>query len=109
MNLKIGKNALSAHYDVYPLDSGAAMLDMMKNVKPDLILLDIMMPEMDGYAVLKRLKSDPRAADIPVIFLTSKGDIGTVLDGISSGVNDYVVKPFDPAVLLKRLDAQFSK
>jgi len=109
VNLKIGKNALSDHYDVFPLDSGKALLEMLKNVKPDLILLDIMMPEMDGHETLKRLKSDDQAAGIPVIFLTSKGDIGTVLEGISGGINDYIVKPFEPEQLLKCIAAQFNK
>jgi len=107
--LKIGKNALSAHYDVYPLDSGKALLEMLKNIQPDLILLDIMMPEMDGYKTLKRLKFNDQFAKIPVIFLTSKGDIGSVLDGISGGVDDYIIKPFEQAQLLKRIDAQFEK
>ncbi|MCL2216355.1 MAG: response regulator [Defluviitaleaceae bacterium] len=109
VNLTAGKNALSGHYDVFPLDSGNDLLEMLQNVLPDLILLDIMMPEMDGHEALKRLKANKQAAHIPVIFLTSKGDIGTVLEGISGGINDYIVKPFDPAQLLKRVDAQFSK
>jgi len=109
INLKTGKNALANHYDVYPLDSGKALFEMLPNVQPDLILLDIMMPEMDGHEVLKRLKADKQAAHIPVIFLTSKGDIGTVLAGISGGINDYIVKPFDPKLLLSRVDAQFNK
>ena len=109
VNLKIGKNALSGHYDVFPLDSGKALLDMLKTIQPDLILLDIMMPDMDGHQTLKQLKSNAQSATIPVIFLTSKGDIGTVLAGISGGINDYIVKPFDPAQLLARIDAQFNK
>jgi len=107
--LKMGKNALADHYDVFPLDSGKALLDMLKSVQPDLILLDIMMPEMDGHEALNQLKANKQSAGIPVIFLTSKGDIGTVLEGISGGINDYIVKPFDPAQLLKRIDAQFDK
>jgi len=109
VNLKIGKNALSDHYDVFPLDSGKALIEMLQSVQPDLILLDIMMPEMDGHETLKRLKTNKQAANIPVIFLTSKGDIGTVLEGISGGINDYIVKPFDPALLRSRIDAQFDK
>jgi putative two-component system response regulator len=109
VNLKMGKNAISEYYDVYPLDSGKAMLEMLRSVQPDLILLDIMMPEMDGHEALKQLKADRQAADIPVIFLTARGDIGTVLEGISGGINDYIVKPFEPAQLLKRIDAQFDK
>jgi len=109
VNLKIGKIALSNHYDVFPLESGKALLDMLKNVQPDLILLDIIMPEMDGHETLRQLKTNKHAADIPVIFLTSKGDIGTVLKGISGGINDYIVKPFDPTQLLRRIDAQFDR
>jgi len=109
VNLKIGKNAISDHYDVFPLDSGKSLLEMLNDIQPDLILLDIMMPEMDGHETLKRLRADKRAAGIPVIFLTSKGDIGTVLEGISGGINDYIVKPFDPAQLLKRINAQFDR
>jgi DNA-binding response OmpR family regulator len=109
VNLKMGKNALSAHYDVFALDSGSAMLEMLKNVQPDLILLDIMMPKMDGLEALKHLRAGSHAPNVPVIFLTSKGDIGTVLKGISGGVNDYIVKPFEPAQLRGRIDAQFEK
>jgi putative two-component system response regulator len=108
VNLKMGKNALASRYDVFPLESGQAMLDMLSNVTPDLILLDINMPEMDGYEVLKRLKNNKNAADIPVIFVTAKGDIGSVLEGISGGIDDYIVKPFDPEILLGRVNAQLS-
>jgi DNA-binding response OmpR family regulator len=109
VNLKIAKNALSDHYDVFPLDSGKAMLNMLASVQPDLILLDIMMPEMDGLEALKHLKANKQTANIPVIFLTSKGDIGTVLEGISGGIRDYIIKPFDPTQLRERMDAQFKK
>jgi putative two-component system response regulator len=106
INLKMGKNALSDHFDVFALDSGQAMLDMLENILPDLILLDINMPEMDGYTALKLLKANKKATDIPVIFVTAQGDIGSVLEGISGGINDYVVKPFEPALLLERVNAQ---
>jgi putative two-component system response regulator len=109
VNLKMGKNALSNYFDVFPLESGQAMLDMLNNVQPDLILLDINMPEMDGYEALTRLKANKNAAHIPVIFLTAKGDIGSVLEGISGGINDYIVKPFEPATLLERVNAQLTR
>ncbi|MCL2248875.1 MAG: response regulator [Oscillospiraceae bacterium] len=104
--LVAGKNALSSHYDVFPLDSGRVMLEVLQNVQPDLILLDIMMPDMDGHETLKKIKVNEKTANIPVIFLTSKGDTGTVLTGIMEGVNDFIVKPFDPADLFKRVYAQ---
>jgi putative two-component system response regulator len=107
LNLKQGKNALSQYYDVIALDSGNALLEMLQSVTPDLILLDVMMPEMDGHETLKLVKK--QNANIPVIFLTAKGDIGTVLEGISGGINDYIVKPFEPKQLLQRINAQFEK
>jgi DNA-binding response OmpR family regulator len=109
VNLKMAKNALSAYYDVFPLDSGKALLDMLASVQPDLILLDIMMPEMDGLETLKHIKANKHTVNTPVVFLTSKGDIGTVLEGISGGIKDYIIKPFDPTQLRERIDAQFEK
>jgi len=109
VNLKAAKNALSGHYDVYALDSGEALLDMLQNIRPALILLDIMMPEMDGHETLKRVKANNRTADIPVVFLTSKSDAVAVTNGISGGASDYIVKPFEPEQLLMRLEAHFNK
>ncbi|MCL2357435.1 MAG: response regulator [Defluviitaleaceae bacterium] len=108
-NLRAGTAALSGKYDVYTLNSGQELLQLLKTVLPDLILLDIMMPGTDGHEVLKLLKADTQTEEIPVFFLTAKGDIGTVLEGISGGVNDYIVKPFDREQLLERIDARFSR
>lgn len=68
--------------------------------KPDLILLDIIMPDMDGFAVLSRLKSNEETRSIPVIMLTAKGDIGSIAQAQSSLAADYIIKPFTPQVLL---------
>jgi PleD family two-component response regulator len=70
---------------------------------PDLILLDIMMPGMDGYEVCRQLKSDPQTSDIPVIFLTSKTDIADEERGFESGAVDYIIKPISPPILLARV------
>jgi PleD family two-component response regulator len=70
---------------------------------PDLILLDIMMPGMDGYEVCRQLKSDPQTSDIPVIFLTSRGDVAGEEQGFAAGAVDYIIKPLSPPILLARV------
>jgi PleD family two-component response regulator len=70
---------------------------------PDLILLDIMMPGMDGYEVCRQLKSDPQTSDIPVIFLTSKTDIENEEEGFNLGAVDYITKPISPPILRARV------
>ncbi|MCL2279583.1 MAG: response regulator [Oscillospiraceae bacterium] len=103
-NLTIGKRALSGVYNVFTLDSGADMLDMLDNLHPDLILLDVNMPEMDGHEAIERLKSDAKTANIPVIFLTALNDEEMELKGLSLGAIDYISKPFSAPLLLKRLE-----
>jgi PleD family two-component response regulator len=70
---------------------------------PDLILLDIMMPGMDGYEVCRQLKSDSQTADIPVIFLTTKSDVADEEKGFALGAIDYITKPISPPILLARI------
>ena len=105
-NLSQGKNILKAHYKVYPARSVAKLFETLENITPDLILLDIEMPEMDGYEAIRRLKTDRRFADIPVIFLTSKSDEGSQLEGFELGAADYMSKPFSAPLLLKRIANQ---
>jgi len=102
-NLIVSEEALSEHYEVITMLSGALVFELLNDVVPDLILLDILMPEMDGFAVLKKLKGDDRYADIPVIFLTSKNDIDTEVLGFEMGVVDFIIKPFSKPVLLNRI------
>jgi putative two-component system response regulator len=80
------------------------MFDLLEDLMPDMILLDIEMPEMDGYEAMKRLKAKEKFRDIPVIFLTSKTDMGSELEGLSLGAIDYVAKPFSAPLLLKRIE-----
>ncbi|MEE9913917.1 MAG: response regulator [Deltaproteobacteria bacterium] len=70
---------------------------------PDLILLDIMMPEMDGYEVCRQLKGQPETRDIPVIFLTAKTEIEDEVNGFELGAADYITKPISPPILLARV------
>jgi putative two-component system response regulator len=104
MCLDMGMEILKNKYTVYPIPSGDQALQILKKVIPDLILLDIEMPVMDGYEVIKKLKEENETKDIPVIFLTSHTDPGNELDGLSMGAIDYVSKPFSPLLLVKRIE-----
>jgi len=104
MCLDMGTEILKNKYTVYPVPSGEQALQILKKVIPDLILLDIEMPVMDGYEVIKKLKETDDTKDIPVIFLTSHTDPGNELDGLSMGAIDYVTKPFSPLLLVQRID-----
>lgn len=102
--LVAGKNVLSENYEVYSVSSGERLFKLLDNVVPDLIMLDVEMPEMSGFEVLERLKNLHGFCDIPVIFLTGKSDPESELDGLSLGAVDYLTKPFSPALLLKRIE-----
>jgi putative two-component system response regulator len=104
MCLDMGMEILKNKYTVYPVPSGEQALQILKKVTPDLILLDIEMPIMDGHEVIKKLKEENETKDIPVIFLTSHTDPGNELDGLSMGAIDYVTKPFSPLLLVQRIE-----
>jgi putative two-component system response regulator len=97
---------LKTFYEVYPAPSAAKLFEILENVVPDLVLLDIEMPEINGYEAMKRMKSDPRLSDTPVIFLTAKSDEESELEGFNLGAKDYISKPFSPPLLLKRIENQ---
>ena len=99
-NLRIGKNVLSGKYIVATAPSAAKLLTLLVNNRPDLILLDIDMPEMDGYAAIETLKMRPDTKDIPVIFLTAMTDSENQEKGRAMGAVDYITKPFDPPSLI---------
>jgi putative two-component system response regulator len=104
--LTLGRNMLKAYYEVYPAPSVAKLFEILENVVPDLILLDIEMPEVNGYEAIKKLKSEPRFADIPAIFLTVREDENSELEGFGLGAADYISKPFSGQLLLKRIENQ---
>ena len=97
------KQFLKEFYTVYTLDSAAKMFNLLENVMPDLILLDIEMPGMNGYDTLKLLLADERYAKIPVIFLSGKYDEESILKGLNLGAVDHVTKPYTPKDLLTRI------
>jgi DNA-binding response OmpR family regulator len=87
------------------VEDGGAAFEAALQINPDLILLDVMMPVLDGFAVLKQIKADPRTRDIPVIMLTARGHEKDVVTGLSTGADDYVVKPFNFPELIARVNA----
>jgi putative two-component system response regulator len=103
-NLNIGRGMLKEYYEVYPIPSGEKLFDALSHVTPALILLDILMPEMDGFEVIKRLKAKEAWREIPVIFLTSRSDERSELEGLTLGAIDYVAKPFSAPLLLQRIN-----
>jgi putative two-component system response regulator len=103
-NLTAGKIMLKEYYDIFPMPSGTKLFDILEKVTPDLILLDIEMPEMNGYEALKKLKAEKKTREIPVIFLTARNDPGSELEGLNLGATDYISKPFSPPLLLKRIE-----
>ena len=104
-NLSIAKSMLDSYYDVFALQSASKLFEFLKHITPDLILLDIEMPDMSGYDVIKILKVDQRYIDIPVIFLTARNEENDELEGLALGAVDYVTKPFSSAILLKRIES----
>jgi len=103
-NLTMGKNMLRTFYEVYPVNSGEKMFALLEKVTPNLIMLDIEMPDMDGYEAMRALKANKRFEGIPVIFVTARVDEGSELEGLSLGAIDYVYKPFSAPLLLKRIE-----
>ncbi|MBN1599090.1 MAG: hybrid sensor histidine kinase/response regulator [Bacteroidales bacterium] len=91
------------HIDAYGVNDGGATLEFVKKQKPDLILLDISMPIIDGFEVCKRLKASPDTADIPIIFLTARVQKEDTIKGFEVGAVDYIAKPFNISELLSRV------
>jgi len=105
-NLDQGWNILKTFYEVFPAESAMKLFEILENILPDLILLDIDMPEMNGYEAIRKIKADERFSDIPVIFLTAKSDVNSEREGFDLGAADYVSKPFSAPLLLKRIENQ---
>jgi putative two-component system response regulator len=95
---------LSEAYDVFTVPSAEKMFDLLNRNKPEIILLDIDMPKMNGHEAIKKLKANPETKDIPVIFLTAMSSPEDELEGLSLGAIDYISKPFMPRLLRKRVD-----
>jgi DNA-binding response OmpR family regulator len=91
-------------YSVHGADGGETGLALIRKVKPDLVLLDLMMPDMDGWEVYQQMRADPEIRDIPVIIVTAKAqNIDKILGLHIAKVNDYITKPFGPSELLQSI------
>lgn len=107
VNIKILADLLRKDYHLSVATSGADALEIAwSEDRPDLVLLDIMMPEMDGYEVCRRLKEDPRTCEVPIVFVTAMSDVDDETKGFSLGVVDYITKPVRPPIVKARVAAQ---
>jgi DNA-binding response OmpR family regulator len=92
LNLKL---TMKKNFVVEEAENGKVALEKVSKNKPDIIILDVMMPEMDGYETCRLLKASPDTDDIPIIFLTAKTRTTDIIQGIRVGVDDYIMKPYD--------------
>jgi len=95
----------AAGYNVLLAEDGASTMEILESVRPDLILLDLMLPDIGGFEVCRLIRGKPDTRDIPVIMVTSVGKIASKILGFQKGIDDYVTKPFDQAELLGRISA----
>lgn len=100
--LEVIESRLEANgYDVVTATDGVQAAERLKQARPELIILDIMMPRVDGFKVLEVLKAHPQTSEIPIIMLTSKGETSNILKAQEMKAADYLIKPFKPEELLK--------
>src|SRR3990172_3311519 len=99
----------AAGYEVLAAENGKVGIDLAKQIQLDLILCDINMPVLDGFGVLKALRENPKTSTIPFIFLTGKGQLDDLREGMNSGADDYLIKPFKKDALLKAVEVRLAK
>ncbi len=107
-NLAVLENILSDKYPLVFVTKGKEVLMAVHKHKPSLILLDIQMPDMDGYTVCRQLKADPQTENIPVIFISGLVDICDEVAGFLAGGVDYITKPVSPSIVLARVKTHLS-
>ena len=101
----IGYNLRQEGYDVFTAENGKQGIDMARSVNPDLIILDVMMPEMDGMEVCNIIRSDAKLSHTTIAFLTARGEDYSQVAGFDAGGDDYITKPVKPKVLVSRVKA----
>src|SRR5215471_9390225 len=94
-NIEVLVAGLKSDYKLNAALSGEQALQLATQVSPDLILLDVNMPGLDGYEVCRRLRARPASAEVPIIFLSALNEVGSKSTGFEAGANDYITKPFD--------------
>jgi len=102
-------NLRSAGYQVTVASNGEEALERAVQLRPDLVLLDVMMPKLDGFEVAQRLRRDSRTSSSSIIMLTAKALSSDKVLGLSSGADDYIIKPFSPRQLLERVEAALTR
>jgi putative two-component system response regulator len=102
-NLQLCKGLLGKDYDVRLAKSGTMALAALTRIHPDIVLLDIEMPDINGFEVMEEINKDPALAQIPVIFVTSHASGDLVTKAVGQGAVDYIVKPFSPDILHKKV------
>ena len=107
MNIVILAHYLKPPYEIMVAQNGTTALKMAEQNKPDIILLDIIMPDMNGFDVFAKLKEYPPTMNIPVIFLTELDTKELIRRGLSLGALDYITKPFDKTVIKEKIDSYF--
>ncbi|BDX07119.1 response regulator [Planctobacterium marinum] len=107
-NLQLLRQILKGKYQLSMATNGAQAIEIAQKVKPDLILLDIMMPELDGYQTCQKLKSSPTTHEIPVIFITAKTDVVDEKKGFDVGAVDYITKPVSGPIVQARVETHLS-
>lgn len=109
-NLALLSDTLSeANYRVLVATDGCSAIEQIQYIKPDIILLDVMMPGIDGFETCSRLKADPETAPIPVLFMTGLSELDDLLRGFGEGALDYIVKPIRPAEVLARIEVHLTQ
>jgi DNA-binding response OmpR family regulator len=103
LRLVIGINLALAGIDLLEAENGVAGLELARTAKPDVIVLDIRLPDLDGWQVADELRNDPATSNIPLIFLTAHADTATRERGLQLGAVDFITKPFDMNVLVGRI------
>jgi DNA-binding response OmpR family regulator len=96
-------------HTIHSADNGVAALDRAREVTPDLILLDVMMPILNGFQVLEQLKADPATTSIPVLMLTARGHERDIVAGLEGGAEDYIIKPFSFPELIARVSTALAR
>jgi len=102
------RERLRKYYEVIPAKSAEDLFKILRNIKPDLILLDINMPDTDGFEVIQQIKGDPNYAGIPVVFLTAQNDNDTVFKALNYGAEAYVTKPFATPSFIEQIEKIFN-
>ena len=107
-NLTACKKTLKDSYEVFPAPSAGKMFEILKHIIPDLILLDVEMPVMNGYEAMRTLKKNEEYKDIPVIFLSAMDDAQSEIEGLELGAVDYIHKPFVSTLLIRRIETHIA-